>query len=64
MLELAGNTSHAAEKSSGDKATAVGHGGADDGSRIVDLTSAKIEIFSQGKGDVVVLLPGGSLSVN
>jgi len=34
------------------------------GSRIVDLTSAKIEIFSQGKGDVVVLLPGGSLSVD
>jgi len=34
------------------------------GSRIVDLTSAKIEIFSQGKGDIVVLLPGGSLSVD
>ena len=37
---------------------------ADDGSRIVDLGAAKIEIFSEGKGDVVVLLPGGSLSVD
>jgi pimeloyl-ACP methyl ester carboxylesterase len=36
----------------------------EDGYRIVDFTDAKIEIFSQGKGDVVVLLPGGSLSVN
>jgi pimeloyl-ACP methyl ester carboxylesterase len=36
----------------------------EDGSRIVDLTNAKIEIFSQGKGDVVVLLPGGSLNVD
>jgi pimeloyl-ACP methyl ester carboxylesterase len=63
-LGLAGHASHAVEKPNDDKAAAQGQAGADDGSRIVDLTDAKIEIFSQGKGDVVVLLPGGSLSVN
>ncbi|MDH4065677.1 MAG: alpha/beta hydrolase, partial [Acidobacteriota bacterium] len=31
---------------------------------IVDLANAKIETLSQGKGDVVVLLPGGSLSLD
>jgi pimeloyl-ACP methyl ester carboxylesterase len=64
MLGLAGNTSNAAEKPIGDKVTAVGQVSSDAGTRIVDLADAKIEIFSQGKGDVVVLLPGGSLSVN
>jgi len=64
MLGLAGNTSHAAEKPKDDKATALGRAGADGGSRIVDLANARIETFSQGKGDVVVLLPGGSLNVN
>jgi pimeloyl-ACP methyl ester carboxylesterase len=63
MLGLAGHTSHAAELPNDDKA-AGGQVGPDDGSRIVDLADAKIEVFSQGKGDVVVLLPGGSLSVN
>jgi pimeloyl-ACP methyl ester carboxylesterase len=31
---------------------------------IVDLADARIESFSQGKGETIVLLPGGSLSVN
>ena len=43
---------------------AVGCVRTDDGSRIVDLPNSKIEIFSHGNGEVVVLLPGGSLSVN
>jgi pimeloyl-ACP methyl ester carboxylesterase len=33
-------------------------------SQMVKLADANIEYFSQGQGDVVVLLPGGSLSVN
>jgi len=36
----------------------------ENGSSIVDLADARIEIFSQGKGETIVLLPGGSLSVN
>jgi len=45
--------------------SATAHDNSDENvSRIIDLTEAKIEIFSQGKGDVVVLLPGGSLSVD
>ena len=33
-------------------------------SQFVELADARIEYFSQGEGEVVVLLPGGSLSVN
>lgn len=45
-------------------ATTAGSVHSDGGSRIVNLPNAKIEIFSQGKGAVVVLLPGGGLNVN
>jgi pimeloyl-ACP methyl ester carboxylesterase len=33
-------------------------------SQFVELADARIEYFSQGEGNVVVLLPGGSMSVN
>ena len=42
-------------------ATAVPAAGQDTG--MVKLADANIEYFSQGQGDVVVLLPGGSLNV-